>query len=220
MSKYIYHHLGLGDHIICNGIVRHYRETNDTVYLFVKPHNFDNVSYMYKDDDRIILLPIGEDVDVDNYIIKNKISEKVIRIGFEKLHSVSHSKFDDGFYKCIDLPFEYRFDKFKYVRNLEIEKSVFDTLNPNKEKFIFTHGVDLSKVRSDLKIINNPTQYKIFDLLHLIEMAEEVHLMESSIKNLVNSYKFEYPKFFFHRYSRNYPSYNETQGLNEYTYID
>ena len=37
--KYIYHHLGLGDHIICNGLVRHFKETNEK--CLVKWHECD-----------------------------------------------------------------------------------------------------------------------------------------------------------------------------------
>ena len=29
--KYIYHHLGLGDHIICNGLVRYFKELHGEV---------------------------------------------------------------------------------------------------------------------------------------------------------------------------------------------
>lgn len=216
---YIYHHLGLGDHIICNGIIRHYRETYEKVYVFVKPHNFENVSHMYRDDENIILLPIGEDSDVENYINQNNIEDKVLRVGFSSLYSVNHTKFDEGFYKTVNLPFSYRFEKFHFLRDRDIEEKVFIELNPENKKYIFIHGVDRDKVRNDLLIIDNPTQYNIFNLLKLIENAEEVHLMESSIKNLVNSYKFDKPKFYFHKYSRNYPYYNETQGLNEFNFI-
>ena len=47
--KYIYHHLGLGDHIICNGIVRHFKEIHKTVTVFCRPNYFTNVEYMYRD---------------------------------------------------------------------------------------------------------------------------------------------------------------------------
>ena len=68
--KYIYHHLGLGDHIICNGIVRHYNEIFKSVTVFCKPHNFTNVEYMYRDNGSIIILPIGEDSDIVEYVNK------------------------------------------------------------------------------------------------------------------------------------------------------
>ena len=43
-------HQGLGDHIECQGIVRHYAETYDSVYLLcTKPHNLEAVRFMYRD---------------------------------------------------------------------------------------------------------------------------------------------------------------------------
>ena len=45
----IYHHLGLGDHIICNGLVRRLINNNETFGLFVKKQNVKNVEFMFKD---------------------------------------------------------------------------------------------------------------------------------------------------------------------------
>ena len=44
---YIYHHLGLGDHIICNGLVRFLQKKHNQVSLFCYQHNIENVSFMY-----------------------------------------------------------------------------------------------------------------------------------------------------------------------------
>lgn len=215
--KYIYSHLGLGDHIICNGLVRHYCELYGEVSVFCKPINYNNVSYMYRDNNNIKVLPIGEDYDVNNFILSNNIIKDTIIVGFGRAHS---SKFDDEFYKSVNLPFEYRFSKFFLLRDYDKENEILKTLNPTNEPYIFIHGVDKNKIRTDLKIIENPIQYNLFHLLTLIENSTEVHLMESSIKNLVNSYKIDKPMFFYHQYARGYPDYNNTQGLNKFETIN
>ena len=212
--KYVYHHLGLGDHIICNGLVRHIKKVEDEVYVFCKPHNAKNIEYMYRDDSNIKVLSIGEDIDVNNYIKNNKISNDVIIVGFHNLYKSNYETFDVAFYNSIDIPFSVRFHNFYVERDLELEQNIIKELNPNDEKYVFTHNVDITKVRNDLKIIENPTNYNIFNLISLIENAEEVHLMESSIKCLINSYKMEKPKFFYHNYVRNYPEFNNSKGLN------
>lgn len=48
---FIHHHLGLGDHIICNGIVRYVVKNYDfnNVALVVKNSNLNNVRRMFSD---------------------------------------------------------------------------------------------------------------------------------------------------------------------------
>jgi hypothetical protein len=217
--KYIYHHLGLGDHIICNGLVRYYQQVYEKVSIFCKPHNYDNVFYMYRDNKNIEVLPIGEDSHVNGYIKNNQISNNVIKIGFGGEQQPNITSFDEGFYLQHNLQFSLRFSNFYIERDFEIEKKIMLELNPNNEKYIFTHSVDINRVRNDLKIIENPTNYNIFNLISLIENAEEVHLMESSVKCLVNSYKMDIPRFFYHNYVRNYDSFINSKGLNKFEII-
>ena len=46
---YIYHHLGLGDHIIVNGLIRKIIKDDGLYFLFCKKHNVDSVEFMFKD---------------------------------------------------------------------------------------------------------------------------------------------------------------------------
>ena len=48
MVKTIVHHLGLGDQIMLNGMVRHFAET-DNVAIFVKRCHEESVRFMYRD---------------------------------------------------------------------------------------------------------------------------------------------------------------------------
>jgi hypothetical protein len=216
--KYIYHHLGLGDHIICNGLVRYFKEIFGEISVFCKIHNAENVRYMFRDDPGIKIIEVVGDSQVDIYIYENKLQKDLIKVGF--YFDASEKTFDKFFYKMANIPFEFRFSKFYYERNTIIEEEVFQKYNTDNSEYIFVHGqIDFSKVRDDLKIIINPLEYRIFDLLKLIENATEVHLMESSIKCLVNSYIFNKPKFFYHQYVRNYDDSLNSLGLNSFETI-
>jgi hypothetical protein len=218
--KYVYHHLGLGDHIICNGMVRYFKEIYGKIKVFCKPHNYKNVEYMYRDDDNIEVLSIGEDSDVNKYIFENNISSDVIRIGFENLMRYPYTKFDESFYNIANIPFEFRFSKFFFERDSAREEEAFNYVNPNNEEYIFIHGnVDRKKIRSDLKIVENPTEFGVFDILKIIENATEVHIMESSIKCLINSYVFDKPSFHYHQYVRGYDESLNSQGKNKFITI-
>ena len=251
--KYIYCNPGLGDHIICNGLVRHIKEIEGSISIFCKSNYFENLKYMYRDDKDINVISVGEDENdsengwrsddllIQKYILDNNLQNdlifaslsyrlsnpKSIYTGFKSVNffntigKLECGTFDKAYYKVLGIPFNIRFDKFFLERDYSIENDICKTLNPSGEKYIFTHNVDRTKVRSDLKIIENPTEYNIFNLISLIENAEEVHLMESSIKNLVNSFKMEKPKFFYHRYVRKEylnPVFY-AKGLNEYEVI-
>lgn len=219
--KYIYHHLGLGDHIICNGIVRHFQSIHDKISVFCKPHNYENVKYMFRDNSNVFVIPIGEDIDVVNFIEQNNLMSDTIKIGFGGENQKNITSFDEGFYLQHNLPFFKRFSNFYVKRDLDIEKKIYNEINPKNEKYIFCHGdIDKTKIRKDLKIIENPTKFKIFDLVKIFENAEEIHVMESSIKCLINSYKLNYPKLFYHKYVRGYSNWNNTKGLNEFTVIE
>lgn len=221
---YIYTHQGLGDHIICNGLIRHFVDIQNEVTVFCKPQYESNVSWMFRDDTRIKVLAVGQDQDTVNYIMQNNLITNTLLVGFDRLWREFQppvvETFDEAFYKMSYLPFEYRFTKFKYERDFQKEKEAFDFVNPNNEPYIFVHGdVDKSKVRSDLKIVENPTNFGIFDILTILENAEEIHIMESSIKCLINSYTFEKPKLFYHQYVRGYDGYYNSKGKNKFEII-
>lgn len=224
--KYIYHHLGLGDHIICNGIIRQYREKYGEVTVFCKPHYFTNVDYMYRDDNNIIVLPIGEDSDVHHYINQNNLHPDLIVVGFDKLRDNNSKTFDEGFYNTINLPFLFRFSKFKFERNNNKELEGYNELNPNNEPYIYVHDdrergfeIDKNKINNKLKIIENDKRFLMFDMLKIIENATEVHTMQTGMKDLINSFKFDKPKFYLHWYVRPYNDDYDTIGLNKFTKI-
>ncbi len=224
--KYIYHHLGLGDHIMCNGIIRHYAELYKEVTVFCKPHNFTNVDYMYRDNSEITVLPIGEDSDVINYINQHNLHSDLFVIGFNRPGWELGKTFDESFYHTVGLPFEYRFTKFKFDRNLEEEDKVYNELNPNNESYIYIHddkdrgfAIDRTKINSDLKIIENDKRFLMFDMLKIIENAAEIHTMQTGMKDLINSFKFDKPKFYLHWYVRPYNDDYDSVGLNNFTKI-
>lgn len=225
MEKYIYHHMGLGDHFTCNGLVRHYYKQFNKIYLFCYKHFEDNIKFMYRDLPNLQTIGLGSDIEVDEYILKNNLSDQLIKIGFDKSRSLQHQveTFDLGFYVAENLPFSIRFDEYFVERNMDSELHLYQTLNPTDEDFIFVHEdpergmfLDKNRIRQDLKIIGNDKRFLIFDYIYLISKAKEVHVMQSSIKDMINSYSFPDTKFILHNYVRNYDSYANTKGLNQF----
>jgi len=222
---YIYTHQGLGDQIICNGLVRHFASLEGQLTIFTKTHYESNVKWMYRDNPNIHIISLDGDNEMVEYINQNRVLPNTLIVGFDGLRyermAFPTKTFDEEFYEICGLPFDFRFSKFEFVRDSEREKMAYEFVNPSNEPYIFVHGdVDRTKIRSDLKIIENPQDFLILDLLYILENAEEIHLMESSIKCLVNSYDFTKPKLFFHRYVRGRNDYADSKGINKYEVVD
>lgn len=224
--KYIYHHLGLGDHIINNGMVRHFYKEYESITLFAYKHNVKNVQYMYRDLDGLQVIGIESDTQAEQYIERNNID--CIKIGFGDLSGVMPElPFDKAFYKLAGLDFSVRFDEFHFQRDFEKEKEVLQTLNPTSEKYIFVHDdasrgfpIDMNKVTKDYKIIMNDKRFNVFDYITLLENAEEIHFMQSSFKELMCSYKLKKPTLYQHNYVRQYDESMNSSGLNPFIEIN
>lgn len=217
--KYLYHHLGLGDHIICNGMVRHFCKLYDHLTLFCYSHYSDNVRYMFRDLKNLTILDFKTEPEVVSYIIQNNLQNDLIRIGFENLHQhLEYTTFDKAFYILAGLDFSVRFDEFYFERDYDKELILAKTLNPTGEKYAFVHddpdrGYAID-IECDYNIIRNDKRFGLFDYITLLENAEQIHLMQSSFKDLINSYKMDHPKIYQHNYVRNYPKSIHSVGLN------
>ena len=223
-SVYIYHHLGLGDHIICNGLVRHFAELYGQTFVFTKPVNKINIKRMYSDNKKITILPMS-DQQVREFINIFK-SHKYVIAGhtpeFEKKYNDPnlHKNFDELFYEDNNIPFIYKWTKFFVERDLKREKEVYYDiygLNDDSE-FIFVHENPIySPVVQNIseniqKIMPDNKEVGIFDYLYLIEKAKEVHVMNSSFMNLIDCIQLRNDNIYYHEYAR--PGINTILKLN------
>ena len=113
----IHHHLGTGDHFICNGLVNYIcsdREKNNRpsplVYLACKKRNLEIVSYLYSENTVVIPTEIGhnEISEVDSFVEKNNL--KLIRVGFDQCDP---NNFEVSFYNQFNIPYDVRYEYFK-----------------------------------------------------------------------------------------------------------
>jgi len=210
--KYIYHHLGLGDHIICNGLVRSLISKNEKYTMFVKPHNRFTVEFMYRDLPNIQYFE-ADDYGVNNFFKQHNIKrEQTLILGFSG--GFNSSSFDELFYLQNGIPFENRWDKFKVVRDIESEINLFKKYNVEEKKYIFIH--DDGRYRINFNKINNPNNLpiikceqgmtnNIFDFCYTIQNSVSFHSIESSFQFMVDSLNLSDDNN-VHRYCRPLPS--------------
>jgi len=230
-------HQGLGDMIICNGLIRNLCEEYNYINLIVAKNNEISVKSMFKDIKNLNLIiwcwgkdaktsikqvsvdePIkfegyfteensnfykwyNETPNADKYIHKKGFinaycpfigptNKEVIRVTNINDSSMD---FDVNFYDSLNIPFDYRWSKFKINRDISKEKELFKHFNIEENNYCFLHD-DVSRglkinIDTDLKIIKPELGLtdNILDYCYIIENAKEVHCMDSSFKSLADS---------------------------------
>lgn len=192
-KNYIHQHLGLGDHIICNGLIRNLVKDYDKSYLFVKHHNVPSVKFMFRDIEHLEIIPVNTDSDVHYYMIKNSIPEDLTIIGHHKTFCCG-PLWDENFYKGMSIDHKKRWSDFYVKRDIKKEKELFSRLNPYNEDYVLIHnkhsggldGINYELIGKNLKQIFVEKSDTIFDYLMLIENAKEVHCVNSSFFHLVD----------------------------------
>jgi len=215
----IHTHLGLGDHFVCNGLIRHIVKKNefDKYLIPSKQQNFPTVKRMYDDLKNVEVFSVVDDIDVYTDLNTDRLT--ILRVGFENLkHNVN---FDKSFYDQLNIPLEYKRSEFKVHRDIDKETKCVNHYNP-PDDYIFVH--DKSSVgKYDLKINSNlprvtPEGYDftLIDYLTLIDNAQEVHCVDSSFLNMIDLCG-NCDRMFFHRVKKSqYPSISKSWKVVEY----
>ena len=204
----ILHHLGLGDAIMLNGMIRHFAEKED-VCIFIQKQHEDSVRFMYRDLDNIKIKLVnttnaremwsqieGTALPLATYELPDNAwhvaTSGPLSIMFNWAHSI---------YIQAGIPPKYMYSKFKVVRDRESE------IKYEHSDYVFVHDdesrgmkinipdVDVYRVTHD-RLKNNSN---IFDYLTVIEKAKEVHCMDSCYAWMINMMEIGNPsKNFLH----------------------
>jgi hypothetical protein len=201
----ILHHLGLGDQIMLNGMVRHFAE-HENVNIFVKQNHEKSVKFMYKDiRDRVNIIPLD---NINHLNIRSKIppNSRVLQLATYGMDDnmwkmyTSATNWAHGVYLQAKVNPYYMYSKFKIIRDtsseIQLNKSdyifIHDDhernlhININSDKFIYR---PYSKIVDKENMFFESNNYNIFDYVSLIENATEVHCIDSSYAWLVEMMK-------------------------------
>ncbi len=201
----IHHHLGLGDHLVCNALVRRCAADGRRVGLFCKKRYLPSVAFMYRDVPQIGLLPVDDDKEAQ--AVAAAAETPVIRIGFERLDS---KDFVESFYRQAGMERRLRYEGFHVERDPDREKDCFRRLTDGLGPYIFLHddpargfAIDRRRVPASLPVVRPEGGENIFDYLTVIERATEIHCIDSAFANLVESFsEFRARRFVMHAYAK------------------
>lgn len=195
----IHHHLGLGDHFVCNGIVNYLSKHNANIDLICKEHNFPTVNTLYSDNVNVNVIPINFDRHNEIFLVNKyarETNQEVLRIGFDKLDC---SHWDKSFYQQLNISFDYRYSLFSLPKILPTQINV-----PNIP-YIFVHNSSSDQIyelKIDSKLYCFVAQKRdgnnVLSYMDLITNAAEIHCINSSLFHLIDSISCQTEKIYYH----------------------
>lgn len=203
-------HIGLGDYLICNGLIRVLAEKYNII-LPVPINYLPSVEFMYRDQSNI------------NCIAHERINysefPNIKVIGYDWTQHRSEfpgENFEEMFYRHADVSFECKKNKFKVLRDIKREEDLFNSLNLAPNSYTFLHEYNAGDSNSSVKINRNLVKNQniisvgvnifsknIFDYITLINHAAEVHVIESSMFCLIDlCQEITNSNIYCHRYAK------------------
>jgi hypothetical protein len=213
----IHHHLGLGDHFVCNGLVNCLSDINNNniTYLVCKKHNYETVEYLYSENPKIIVIPIEGDEFLETHKLSESLNVNILRIGFEHCDL---NNWDRSFYSQLNIDFIERYNNFRLPK--EKPKNILPI--PNKP-YILIHNKS-SETKYDLDI--NTDLYKVYIIkqegyhllsyLDIINNAEEIHCIDSAVFHLIDSLSNITNKLYYHDVRKNLINFNKSSKWKEF----
>ena len=158
---YITNHLGLGDHIICNGIYRHYAKIYDSCAVPALAHNYQSVKDMLSDLKNIEVVSVDSDEEMIQQMREREEAKcDVLKLGYygEDFLKGPAIRFDRNFYLQANIDFEKRWSEFDFPRDMHVEHKLFEQIvgtDTKEGEYIFLHEDASRGFEIDRNIINN-----------------------------------------------------------------
>lgn len=208
----VYHHLGLGDHFICNGIIHHLLETTaNEIWLPTKEANAKTVRQLYSDYDQVKIVTTPE-VDQAREILSINNLSIVYNVPLLKIghNGDGNTEFDRAFYDQVGLDFQYRWDFFRMPMDDSKALEFFNSfIKDPEERYTLVHDsgsvgkFDLN-IQTDHRIVKIEPGHTetLLDWRYVIEYATEIHCIDSSVIHLADSLRLDAGLMVYHDVGR------------------
>lgn len=212
-----FHH-GMGDEIICNGLVREYCKKYETVGIFCLKRNYPSVSFMYRDLTNLRIHVVRSHAERHRFRFLNTFRFR--KNHYDDIRAVdaydeeSGIRFERQVYGRFGIPLEKKWNGFFVERDKEREGALLKRTGVS-EPYQFVHDdnrfpLDRARISQTLPIIE-PTKdltNNVFDCCGVIERAAEIHVVDSSFIVLIDClpYVNETQRLYKHQYARATPA--------------
>ena len=184
-------HLGVGDAVICNGLVRELAKERSLI-LPAHSWNLLAIQSLFSDLENVAILPAETETEFSGEVIGMK----------HVVCADSSGSFDEHFYRKVNIPWECRYSSFKIPA---------ETVqgNPPDEPFVLSHGscsdgrrLNEERFGPGPRIrVEERKEIPIGGWVKMIAQASEIHCVDSALIHLVESVPSR-GTLFFHAYAR------------------
>jgi hypothetical protein len=200
---YLAWHLGFGDAVICNGMVRELCKVHETVTVPLWRHNALSVVEMFLDliqAGRFQYVTFDYPDEAALFRYRDPWREQILNIGYAgENFEGQEDTFDRAFYRQAGMDFNVRWDSFKIPGIVEPLP-----LMTNGTSFVHDDPSRGFVVRRDLVgdiAVLHRTRIPLLELCLAIQFASEVHVIDSCCLHLAESIKTN-GQLFWHKYAR------------------
>lgn len=181
---FIFPHLGLGDAIICNGMVRVLSDRWRNIVWFARRGYGNTILEMFDGLRGVSVVEVKDDAEMHEPWMRVLDSQFCLRLGHNAGGDFDASKFDQDFYRQADVPFEARWNRFglptRLLCNRRLEPQALFHDDPRR-------GFE---IRADLlpdDATRMTSQFGFWSWMPELLSARELHCIDSAFFNLAES---------------------------------
>jgi hypothetical protein len=193
---------GLGDSIVCNGIIRELAKSSlyrSIYFVCPNPKNYHSVVWMFLDLPNVYVIA-GQNGRQARQL-SGFLNAQYLALGVKDIEK-HYDHWDQYFYDQASVPLEKRWES-SHIPEGPNSSTLYEKLNPLNEEYILVCRHQSGGVPYELQI-PNPNKHKVievypastnfFDWIKLIRHAKEIHAIDTSLVHLVESYFYKNPK--------------------------
>jgi len=197
--------LGLGDNLICLGLMRKLSKSNPhkQFYYACLHRCYHSLAWMFADLNNVYLFAVSSGREARQ--LSGFLNATYLPIG---VNGVDIKRFDAFFYEQHKINFDLRWSDAKTLPGPKSEM-LFEQCNPTHEPYILVCDQESGHVKYDLKINNlenkkiikvEPLTNNIFDWMALVLQADEIHTIDTAFVHFVESifYQKNVPELYYH----------------------
>lgn len=193
--------IGIGDHFVSSGLIKHLSQKFQRVFLVTCPYNWPTVNYMFVNNPNVIVVAMDPlNADSVNQLVKDVNGELFVAM-FDYIHRTDQPWFR-ACYEQYQLPYEARFELWNGPTHGPRSHQLYRKIAERKKPYMVIHhtcgergpkpfDIDILAGRDPESIahfnqiiVTGEYSNNLFDWSQILINAAEIHVVQSSIYHL------------------------------------